>query len=186
MDSLDFALTKLYKVEFDNLPQRFLHKNKTEDYLTIAGIAEKWHKHSIDWEFIKSILKVCNNSITRASTLLYYDKEINNQIRTIYMNEYFHKMKLDKVASQTITNEMFLFGVNVGCENAIKAAQRVVGVKDDGIIGGVTLQALNSFSPIEFDKLYDEEEMKYYKNLADTKSSMAVYLNGWKNRSAYV
>lgn len=45
---------------------------------------------------------------------------------------------------------VFDFGVNSGPFRAIKYAQRVVGVTMDGILGPITLNAINDFNPQDF------------------------------------
>jgi len=186
MADIIYALEKLWDVEYSSQPARFLHKNKNEDGYTLGGIYQKYHSTSIDWNFVNKIMEACNNSITRASRMLFYDLEIQTQIRTIYLNEYWHKMKLDRVKSQDVANNIFLFGVVSGVRNASKQVQKVLEVEQDGIIGNITLERLNSIDPDLFNSLFDLSEIKYFENLVATNSELSVFLSGWKNRAMYV
>ena len=184
MADIIYALDKLWDVEYSSQPQRFLHKNKGEDGYTIGGIYQKYHAHSIDWKLINKLISVCGN-ITRASRMLFYDNEIQTQIRNVYLNEYWHKMKLDRVKSQDVANNIFLFGVVSGVSRASKQVQKILEVEEDGIIGSITLGKLNNMNADLFNSLFDLSEIKYFESLVATNSEMSVFLKGWKTRATY-
>ena len=95
-------------------------------------------------------------------------------------------MRLSEVASQLKANEMFIFGVNAGCHNAIKAAQKLVGVNIDGVIGEKTIKAINDYDTLAFDRGYDRLELAYYQSLIEKNPSLAINERGWIRREKAV
>ena len=69
---------------------------------------------------------------------------------------------------------------------AIRKAQRLVKALPDGIVGSLTIKALNEFNPIIFDMVFDEIEKKYYDDLIEKKPSFAVFKKGWHRRAKAV
>lgn len=72
--------------------------------------------------------------------------------------------------------------VNSGPKQAAKWLQRALGVKDDGIIGPVTISAAANSSPVFVfnDILYQRSD--FYDGLVERDPTQAVFLSGWKNR----
>ena len=95
-------------------------------------------------------------------------------------------MGLDKVNSSHICNEMFIFGVNVNWDKCNKEVQKMIGVKDDGIIGDKTIAKINEVDEEWFDKEFDKVEMEYYERIVEQKPHLAKNLKGWFNRSLVV
>lgn len=103
-----------------------------------------------------------------------------------YKANYWDAMRLDEINSYQKQAEMFIFGVNAGCKNAIKAAQKVVGVTMDGILGANTLAAINAYNEVSFDKDYDRAEIAYYRAIISANPTLARYERGWVNRAEKV
>ena len=95
-------------------------------------------------------------------------------------------MKLDYINDNIKANEMFIFGVNAGHHNAIKAAQKLVGVNTDGIIGEKTIKAINDYDTLAFDLGYDRLEVAYYQSLIEKNPSLAINERGWIRRAKAV
>lgn len=78
--------------------------------------------------------------------------------------------------------------VNHGTGGAIKTLQKVVGVADDGIIGGVTKQAIIraivNQSETALCNTYLVHRENYYRIIANNNLSQKVFLQGWLNRLA--
>jgi lysozyme family protein len=68
--------------------------------------------------------------------------------------------------------------VNCGVGEAIKILQRAAGVKDDGIIGPLTIQAARYISL----NAYAEQRINYYAGIVIKDPSQARFLKGWLNR----
>jgi len=175
----------LYKVEFSN-PNDVLEKNKYEDGWTFMGIYQKANPDLDLWKTIRQKMQQYNGDMKLVGAMLYDNTVVREYVAAFYKKEYWDRMKLDKVASQNTANEMFLFGVNVGCKKAVMFAQQIVGVVEDGVVGPKTIAALNKYDDTVFSERYDELEQAYYDRLVETRPEMAVYLKGWKNRSKVV
>jgi len=186
MADIKKALKVLYKSEFSNLPQRFLHKNKTENLLTLGGVYQKANPYDIDWKFCSDIIEACDGAITRASNMLYFDEKIQKQVENVFLNKYWNKMKLNKINSQLIATEMFLFGVVAGVKNGGKLAQKIAGVKEDGVIGNISINAINKLDEKYFSQRYDNLEILHFQNLVSHNHTLSIYMNGWKKRALMV
>ena len=72
--------------------------------------------------------------------------------------------------------------VNHGVVRAKKFLQTSIGVKADGIIGRVTLQALAGEDPIEICNRVCDLREKFYRDIVANKPNQARFLNGWLRR----
>ena len=185
MADLKEALGILYKLEFSNR-KNALEKNPTEDGLTWKGIYEKAHPTWDGWKIIKQKLRQYNGDMALTSDMLYDNERLEELTVNMYRRNFWDKMKLDKVHSQGVANEIFLFGVNAGVSKAVKLAQRIVGVLQDGIIGTQTITAINTFDDTVFSENYDILEQEHYEHLIIQNPKLAIYARGWKNRANYV
>ena len=75
-------------------------------------------------------------------------------------------------------NSGFCFGV----KRAIKMAQKIAKVTQDGIIGEYTIRGLNNTNPKVFDYQYDILEIELATRIAKNNDKLH-YLQGWKNRA---
>lgn len=166
-----------------NSPDTFLHKNKGEKGLTIGGLYQKWHPKAVDWDFISRIVYMNDNDLYKASFMLYKDKEIHKQLFKAFKWKFWDKNKLDYIKSQTIANKLFSSVVNLGNKQAIKIAQKIVEVKEDGISGQITVGAINEMDEVDFINLYIIELKKYYDSLIAKNGKLAIFKNGWYNRA---
>jgi hypothetical protein len=183
MAKLHLALEKLWKVEFGNNPDKFLHKNQGESGWTLGGVYQKANPTQIDWNFISKLVELCNYNAKEASRMLYFNPRIMEKVQGVFHNKYWSGLKLDRVDSQKIAEEIFLFAVLSGSKTSAKVAQRLIGVKADGLIGSISLDAINNYNEDLFDIKFDEVEIGYLSTLAEDKPQFSKFLNGWVNRS---
>jgi lysozyme family protein len=177
MARFDEALFKMYKLEFSK-PGNALHWNEGETGHTFMGIYKSAHPDWSGWKYIDACVKKYSGDVKDASEELYYNDDMRTLVGAFYQNKFWEAMRLSQINSQHIAEEMFIFGVNVGIKTSIKAAQRCAGVEDDGLIGSVTIAALNSVDERQFDVEFDQEEVYYYESLGNPR-----YINGWINRA---
>lgn len=184
MAKIEEAFTKVLTLEFSS-PANALEWNSGEKGWTFMGIYEFAHPEWDGWKSIKAEVAT-GTERAKVSTKLYKDKELVGKVLTFYKTAFWDKMRLDEVVSQKVAEELFVFAVNAGIGTAVKVAQRVVGVKDDGILGSGTLKALNGFDEKKFDKEFDIAEIKHYELLAEKNPNFKKFLQGWKNRAVAV
>lgn len=183
LDKYHRAYKILKQKEFSNDPKKFLHKNETEEHLTIGGVYEKFHKDKIDWHFVHNVLKICDGDLERASVMLFNDNDTRFSVAMLFKNDFWDKCRLDEVQSQKMCNEIFLSAVHIGVQNACKLAQKQVKVLQDGIIGNITIKALNRFDENRFDTEFDDLEIEYYQSLYVKNPKLKMYNNGFVSRA---
>lgn len=183
MADFNKSLEIIFDLEFNDNPFKFLHKNELEEYYTIGGIYGKYHQHSINWNFVNSIIQSCGFDLKRASNMLYYDEKTMKSVKEVYHFEYWEALKLEYVISQKMADEIFAMAIHSGKRNAVKLAQDVIGVKIDGFIGSQTIGALNAFDESLFDIKYDVREKEYYDEIVENNIKLDIYLKGFYNRS---
>lgn len=179
------AIELLKEFEFSNDNTKLLHKNDTEDGLTYFGIYQSANPEWKGWEIINRYLSN-EPDLKKCSVILSNVSDLNKLVETYIKRKYWDYARLDEVYSQQIANEIFIFGFNVGIKTAVKKAQKLVGVLVDGDVGRKTLEALNNYNELKFDKLFDEEEKDYYDAIIAKNQKLAKYKNGWYNRAEKV
>ena len=177
------TLDLYFWLEHRNKASEVLHKNKGENGLTFYGIYQSAHPNLPLWKKINSYLKI-EPDIKKCSVILSNVLELLIEVEKFYKEKFWDVAKLDKVKSQKIADEIFCFGCNTNMTIAVKKAQQLVGVKADGIVGNITLAALNSYDEDKFDVGYDGLEIDYYEGI--TKPSLQHFKPGWRNRALFV
>ena len=184
MANFNEAFQILMRLEFSK-PENALDRNPTESGWTFMGIYQNAHPHWAGWNEILGALAL-NNDVKKISKTLFDSKNLRAQVRAFYKEAYWDRMRLDEVASQLKANEMFIFGVNVGVKPAVRVAQQLVGVVNDGIVGDQTVAAINRYDEERFDKQFDRAELEYYNGLIEKNPKFRIYANGWRNRALAV
>ena len=185
MKRFNKAMEILKLVEHSNRNDKLLHKNEGENGLTYFGIYQSAHPKLKKWRTIESYLKI-EPDIKKCSVILSNVSDLTGEVYRFYKQAFWDKMGLDKVNSGHICNEMFIFGVNVNWDKCNKEVQKMIGVKDDGIIGDKTIAKINEVDEEWFDKEFDKVEMAYYERIVEQKPHLAKNLKGWFNRSLVV
>lgn len=114
-----------------------LHKVKHDrGGLTYAGISEKAHPNWEGWVLLEE-----GN-----------EYEARKLVADFYRKYYWNRIKGDEIESQEVANLLFDTAVNMGVRTASKMAQLVIGVKDDGVIGRISIVELNKFTLEEWGR----------------------------------
>lgn len=101
----------------------------------------------------------------------------------ITKSQYWDKVKGDDIISQSVAEVIADWAYNSGVSTALKYAQRIVNVEDDGKIGPKTLQAINKFNSKElFEQLKSKRE-SFYRAIVFNNPSQSKFLKGWLNRN---
>lgn len=98
----------------------------------------------------------------------------------IFKNGFWDRWKADEIDNQSIA-ELLVDWVWASGIYGIKLPQRVLGVKDDGIVGNKTLSAINNYPDKKelFNKLWNRRK-KHFEDIA--KNGKEKFLKGWLNR----
>ncbi len=76
--------------------------------------------------------------------------------------------------------QLFDAAVNHGIGNAIRMLQRAVGVVDDGLVGPITLKAIDELEPSVVVKKFAAERLRFYAKL----NHFTQFGRGWTRRVA--
>lgn len=188
MSDFKLAYQKMTLAEFGGKEQFFLHYHDDEKGYTLGGIYQKANPNAVNWKFIDDIVRLCGDgavsktAIKRASKMLYNDDTTQFTVFTYFKTWYWDKIRLDEIHDDKVAQEIYMASVLYGHKRAIKMAQKVAMVLEDGIIGNITLKAINQLDVSYFDSAYDEEELKLAISIASNNNKQH-YLKGWKNRA---
>jgi len=185
MSSYEEAYKLLVKAEYSNNPKSFLHINKEEDGFTLGGIYSKFYPKAIDWSFIERVYEMNRRDIKKTSQCLYWDVATQSQVFVAFKQYYWVKHKLGQIHSQAIANKLLLAIVNVD-RDAIKYIQEIVGETADGIIGQLTINAINDESEYFILKEFNEAMERHYNKVVENNPKLAFNRQGWKNRMELV
>ena len=181
MKNFTNAFYTLMSLEFNN-PKNALHKNPNEKGLTFMGIYETAHPNWQGWGQVRAAINAYGD-LEKASVALYNDDALIEKVKIFYKKEFWDKMRLDEVDSELKACELFVFGVNVDTVPAVRVLQKLLGVVVDGIMGTLTLKALNNYDEQSFDVDFDRAEIAYYRILVKAKPEYHIYERGWINRA---
>ncbi len=99
--------------------------------------------------------------------------------REIYKRDFWNPAGCDAVP-EPIKFDLFDMAVNSGCRQAIKTLQQAVGTNPDGLLGGKTLQAVQSMSPDRVLMRFNAARLLFMTGLAN----WPAFSRGWARRIA--
>lgn len=117
------------------------------------------------------------------SAMTYPDLDIKSlsleQAKNIYKRDWWDKINADQIDSALVF-QVWDFAINAGMGTAKRKLQLAVGVLDDGVIGNLTIQAINKAELNDILLKFNAERLKYYTSL----STWPRYGKGWTLRVA--
>lgn len=149
---------------FERILKQYFEKNI--DKMTYAGISRVKHPDWIGWEIIDM-----GKTPAIESVMDFYDIE------------FWEPLKLQYVSSDVIAWPLYDFSVTSGILTAVRAAQRVLCVPDDGMVGPKTLSALNTVEYRHFKTEFTFSRIRFYLNIARRDRSQRNFFFHWITRS---
>jgi lysozyme family protein len=101
--------------------------------------------------------------------------------KEFYASEEWSWIMGSQIASQAVAHVLFDWTVNAG-NVAAKAAQKILGLPADGIIGPKSLAAINAAGDRLANKL-TSARIAFYQELAARKPNLQKFLKGWLIRA---
>ena len=150
---------------------------------TYKGIARRFWPREAIWAIIDSY-KGQNLPLGFEGTL-EKDEKLQKLVRQFYLDKFWLAVRADELP-EPLGEYTFDFAVNVGVVTATRAMQRAINVKDDGIIGPVTLQAAKEANMATAMLRMYRERVRFYIHLVSRRPRMGVFLLGWLNRTENV
>ena len=108
-----------------------------------------------------------------------------NQAKEIYKKDYWNKIKGGNIKSQKIAGLLFDTAVNMGIRPTIKITQKCLNVKVDGILGKITLKALNEIDEEKFIYCFKYQRIKRYVEIVKRNKKNRKFFFGWIKRVIY-
>ncbi len=106
----------------------------------------------------------------------------DEEFTEILKQMYWDVCKADFIESQSVANAIVDWAWNSGTVTAIKEIQKELGLKDDGIIGNITLSAINSHSPLPLFGRIKRKRIGYIERICEKRPTNMKFYNGWINR----
>lgn len=168
---------------------------------TWKGVARNKHPNWEGWAIVDAHKEMTPNW----ETVLHEDKQLEEDVLKFYEKEFWDKMKLSKISSQAIANELYDTGVNQGTGMAAKQLQWALNLLNndqkhypditvDGGIGPKTIEAFNSYMDTAefrsrnvernertFLKVLNGLQFIRYKEIVDNSPGQEVFFYGWVN-----
>ena len=115
----------------------------------------------------------------------YPDLDIKNitkdQALEIYRRDFWQALHLAAIDSNRIAWKTFDIAINCGPGTAVKILQKSVGVEPDGIIGNITLKAVNLSDQTQVLHNLVHWQQHHYLNIRNDDN--AEFFKGWMLRS---
>lgn len=105
-----------------------------------------------------------------------------DMINCILKPHYWDKWKADQITNQSIANILvdWVWGSGVW---GIKIPQKILGVKQDGIVGNKTIGAINNWkNKKKLWELIYQARIKFINDICNTRKQNLKFKNGWLNR----
>ena len=117
------------------------------------------------------------------SAMTYPHLDIKNltleQAKAIYFEDWWSPLGISSMRP-AMQFQMFDAAINHGTRSATKMLQRAIGVKDDGVIGPVTLAAKDKVDINDLLMLFIAERIEFFTQVR----TFDIYGKGWMNRMA--
>ena len=182
----DVIMNYLASVEGD-----YIHKNATESEITAPyGIYKNAFPTADIFTFIDRIAK--NNKLDVIKDMDKLNKiitnenynEVRNLAWSFYVKEFLDVRLMNGLGPKSGLT-VFSNSVNAGKSVGIKSLQYALGVKEDGIIGSITMTAINKYAKDDDklnQKLLTYMDDFYHRLVEQNPTKYYVYLDGWMNR----
>ena len=113
---------------------------------------------------------------------------VRDQVRKIYFCDFWMKAKCEQIDDENLAVKFFDLAVHTGIPQAVKLIQRALRsageqVVEDGIIGSITLTAINKADPTDLLPALKSEAAGYYRLIASINPSQQKFINGWLSRA---
>jgi len=121
----------------------------------------------------------------------YPDIDIANltleRAKEICFRDYYVPLSIEQFADNRIAWQVFDFGFNGGTVTSAVTIQRILKIKQDGIIGKITLKKANLWSgKYPLYVYFMSSRIKHYIKLVDNDHSQMKFFKGWIFRAVEI
>ena len=104
------------------------------------------------------------------------------QWEKIFLVGFWKPFRADDIKSQSIANICVDWAWASGAVTAIKQVQKVLGVPVDGIVGDITIDAINKSDAEELFNRLKKARIDFVNTIVRNNPSQARFSRGWVNR----
>jgi len=126
-------------------------KGNVNSHSNYAGISREFYPKASLWVALDS-----NKS----------QEVLDDLVEDFYYVYYWYKLKGDAIHQEFIAELIFHMATLWGKRQAVKKAQRVLNITSDGVMGDVTIEAINNSDPKAFINNYLLEAIEFYTQAA--------------------
>jgi lysozyme family protein len=108
-----------------------------------------------------------------------------NLVQEFYHENYWKRLRGDEMP-YPVGEYLFDFGVNAGITRAVIIVQRALNVTTDGVLGPVTMKAIQQQDPQKLMYELLRQRINYYTDITMRKSQFQVFFLGWIRRTIEV
>src|SRR5690606_19150221 len=108
-------------------------------------------------------------------------KKLTKDQFTLVFSKFWNRWKADQIMDQQVANILVDWVFNSGTYG-IRIPQRILGIKQDGIVGPITLAAVNAQNPKDFHAKIWAAREKFYHDIVRNNPRQKRFLKGWLNR----
>lgn len=102
---------------------------------------------------------------------------------TIAKKHYWDKLKADYIGNQSVAEFIVDFAYNCGVGTSAKKVQEALGIPVDGVVGNVTLSAINRANQEQLFNKLKEKRRNLYLAIVARKPTQIKFLRGWLRRN---
>lgn len=106
----------------------------------------------------------------------------DEQWEKIFLVGYWRPFRADDIKCQSIANICVDWAWASGTVTAIKQVQKVLGVPVDGIVGDITIDAINKSDAEELFNRLKKARIDFVNTIVRNNPSQARFSRGWVNR----
>ena len=146
------------------------HKNDKGGATNMGVTIATWRQNGYD--------KDGDGDIDVADLKLLTKQDVVNRILKPH---YWDRWKADQIISQPIANILVDWVWGSG-KWGIVVPQRLLGLQADGVVGQLTIAAVNKQNPAELFARIKTARVEFLNNIVKNDPSQKVFLKGWLNR----
>jgi len=102
--------------------------------------------------------------------------------KAIYYQDFWLKNNFDEIDDPQLSYKILDLSINMGAPRVIKFLQNLVKTKEDGIMGKITLAAINKADSKTLYNGLIQKANDYYLHLIKLHPTLGKFKNGWMNR----
>ena len=146
------------------------HKNDKGGATNMGVTIATWRQNGYD--------KDGDGDIDVADLKLLTKQDVINRILKPH---YWDRWKADQIISQPIANILVDWVWGSG-KWGIVVPQRLLGLQADGVVGQLTIAAVNKQNPVDLFARIKAARVEFLNNIVKNDPSQRVFLKGWLNR----